>query len=214
MFKSILFACVLSIAATTSAFSAEKLIRRGGFVDRFVLQNTTNPAFEGYIVIVLAGTEHKIVYQPGPANHNTFSDFCNVNDQTDPCTVFDPGPVYAEWDAATQVADGDLTPANRRKWLWAWTYQEHVKKAVKDVEDWLVTLSGLGGGAARRIYAGAMQAWGIAPADAEACAVVAINQNTTSTGVVCTYSATGLVHITGRIKRMVDDLDKAVIDLP
>lgn len=204
-------AALLFSFLTVEASAAEALIRRGGsFIDRFVLQNTTDPAFEGYIVIVVASTEHKIVYQVGPANDETFTAFCNRNDPDDTtCNIFDPDPVYEEWDLATQVPDGDLTPANRRKFLWAWIYQVHVKKAVAEVEEWLTTLSGLSPAASRRVLSGAYLGWGLDADDATDCAALTVDQD-----LICTYSETGLIHVTGRIKRLVEDLDKAVLDLP
>lgn len=198
------------VAFSYPADAAEKL-RRGSQVgvDRFVLQNTVNPSFEGYIVVVLAGTEHKIVYQRSPADHETFVAACNRNDRDNPCTVYDPDPVYDEWDLATQIEDGDLTPANRRKWIWAWIYEVHVKKAIAQVEDWVQNLSGLGPAARRRIMNGSYQAWGLAPADAATCAALIIDS-----GLTCTYSETGMAHVTGRIKRLVDDSYKVVLELP
>lgn len=209
MLQKLIIGLLLALTWVIPAGAAEKLVRQGGTISHFVLQNTTNPAFEGYIVIVLEGTEFKIVYQTGPANHETFTDWCNVNDHLDPCNTYDPGPVMEEWDNATQIADGDLTPANRRKWIWAWTYQEHVKRAVGDVEDWLKDLSGLGPTQQKRVLSGAYQAWGLVDTDADFCAALAIDEDLT-----CTHSETGMFHVTGRIKRLVEDLHRTVLDLP
>ena len=197
-------------SVSVGAQAATKEINRGGCVDRFILTDTVNPAFEGYRVFVMCGANHKIVYQESGADKTTRSDFCNVEDELDvQCFTLNPGPVYEEWDNATQVSGDDLSPATKRLLIWAWVYEMHVKKAMKSAEVEIETQSGYNPPDQRRASAGAFMGWGLDFLDAKFCGDLQIN----GPGV-CTYEETGLLHVTARIKRLVRDLDNVVLDLP
>lgn len=212
MRTKIFFACLSLIICTSNVFAATKEIRRGSFIDRFKIVNAVDPQFEGAIVIVLENALHKVIWQPSAADHTMEIAYCNqvLQDDDPGCETFDPDPLYAEWDAASQVADGNLTPANKRKWLWAWKFINYDLPEHKANKTWLNTQSGYNLAGRHRAFQGGLVTKGWSQTDADACATKMINNNENA----CFYSDNSILHIDGRTKQMVDELHDAVIDLP
>lgn len=208
--KIILLLIALMISANASA--AIKTITTGHGIDKFVLSETDGGTYDGYVIIVVSEATHRIMYQVSAANHDTELDYCNqVDEDDDPdCNDLDPGPVYAVWDSATQVSGGTLTPANKRKWIWAWQYENYLLPELRALKTWLNASSGYTTVVKRRSMQGAvMQIQGATAVNADACAVIMIVDDGT-----CNYDDFGVDHIGGRSKMMIEEMEALVITLP
>lgn len=193
-----------------SANAAEKLRYWSDVVDLFVLQNTTGGAFDNYQIYVVHGADHKIAYRTGPIAPRVFGDYCNVTDQQDDCQItYDPGPVYLEWELAQQINVEPLTPANKRLYLLYFVWEHHISRELRKVENWLNNVSGYTNPNKKRAYGAAMQAWGVDPLNTATC-----EDKVFPGGQTCNVEDTGMTHVTGRVKRITEDLDSIIVELP
>lgn len=203
----VLFTLIMGLFANT-AFADTKEIRRGtGVVDLWIM---LDGPYANYRIINVPPNDYKIVYQVSATNTNTGIAYCNrVLQEADPnCEVYDPDPIYAAWDAAQQVNGQNLTPANRRQWLYVWHYESNILKRMRSVRNWLTTQSGYTLNRQRNTFIGTLLGWNFPTADAEACAVIMIDN-----GLTCNWDETGRDRMDNIEKRIADELHDAVIEL-
>jgi len=204
-----IFLLMMMLLLTSSAVMADsKEIRRGNFIDLFIM---LDGPYVNYRIIAVAPNDYKVVYQPSAANTNTEIAYCNkvLQDDDPSCNVYDPDPVYAAWDAASQVQGPALTPANKRKWLYVWHFENYLLQRFRSHKVWLNTQSGWTLVARHRSFMGALMAHGIDDVWADSCATIMIDNDNT-----CHYDDTGRDHMNGNEKRMIDELHDAIIELP
>lgn len=208
MKKIFLFAMLL-LMTSGAAMADTKEIRRGSWVDLYIMQDGP---FANYRIIHVPPNDGKIVYQPSAVNTDTEIAYCNkVLQDADPyCNIaYDPDPVYQAWDEAAQIRGQNLTPENRRKWLYVWHFENYLLQRFRSHKVWLNTQSGWTLVARHRSFMGALMAHGIDDVWADSCATIMIDDGNT-----CNYDDTGRNSMDGNEKRMIDELHDAVIELP